>query len=110
MRIFNNEAYISAEAAKNYATVKNLTHPKHMVLPNSPYYDSGNNIINLEKTIGASHITGAGTFQTAMLHYMVRFIPSHVPIFVSVPSHSIFKPAYNVSKMFPLRLHSLLCF
>jgi hypothetical protein len=38
------------------------------------------------------------------------FHPFPCTFFVSFSSHLIFKPAYNVSKMFPLRLHSLLSF
>ncbi|MDR2575172.1 MAG: flagellar hook-basal body complex protein FliE [Treponema sp.] len=43
------------------------THPKHMGALNSPYAGSGNNIIALEKKIGAEGITRAGTFEHAML-------------------------------------------
>jgi len=67
MKIFSNDAYISASAAMNYATQMNLTHPKHMLPPDSPYFGSGNKVINLEKTIGAEGITRAGTFEHAML-------------------------------------------
>jgi flagellar hook-basal body complex protein FliE len=67
MRIFNNDAYISADAAKNYATQMNLTHPRHMLPPDSPYFGSGNKIIALEKKIGVEHITGTRTFEHAML-------------------------------------------
>jgi len=67
MTIFNNEAFISAAAAKNYATEMLRTHSKHMLSPDSPYFGSGNKIIALEKKIGAEHVTGAGTFEHAML-------------------------------------------
>jgi flagellar hook-basal body complex protein FliE len=67
MRIFNNSAYISADAAKNYGTVMNRTHPKHMGPLDSPYAGSGNNILSLEKKIGAEGITRAGSFEVAML-------------------------------------------
>jgi flagellar hook-basal body complex protein FliE len=67
MTIFNNEAYISAAAAKNYAAEMVRTHPKHILPPDSPYFGSGNKIIALEKKIGAEHVTGAGTFEHAML-------------------------------------------
>ncbi len=67
MKIFNNDAFIGAAAAKNYATVMNLTHAKHLTPPDSPYFGNGNKIINLEKTIGAEGVTGAGTFERAML-------------------------------------------
>jgi flagellar hook-basal body complex protein FliE len=67
MQIFNNNAFISQAAAKNYATVMARTHQKHILPPDSPYTGSGNNIIALEKKIGAQGITGAGTFEHAML-------------------------------------------
>jgi len=43
------------------------THPKHMGALNSPYAGSGNNIIALEKKVGAQGVTRAGTFEHAML-------------------------------------------
>ena len=67
MQIFNNNAYISANAAKNYATTMVRTHPKHMGPIDSPYAGSGNNILALEKKIGAEGITRAGTFEQTML-------------------------------------------
>ena len=67
MKIFNNDAYVAAATAKNYAAQMVRTHPKHMLPPDSPYFGSGNNIIRLEKTIGAEHVTRAGTFEHAML-------------------------------------------
>ena len=67
MKIFANDAFITAGAAKNYQTVMQRTHPKHMGPLDSPYAGSGKNILNLEKTIGTEHITRAGTFEQAML-------------------------------------------
>ena len=67
MQIFNNNAFISASAARNYATTMLRTHQDHMMPPDSPYSGSGNNIIALEKRIGAEGITRAGTFEHAML-------------------------------------------
>ena len=43
------------------------THPGHAGPVDSPYAGSGKNILNLEKKIGAAGITGAGTFEQAML-------------------------------------------
>ena len=43
------------------------TDPNHMGPLNSPYAGSGNNILALEKKIGAEGITRAGTFEQAML-------------------------------------------
>ena len=67
MNIFRNDAYISAAAAKDYATTMVRTHPDHMLSPDSPYFGSGKKIIALEKVTGGDHITGAGTFEHAML-------------------------------------------
>jgi flagellar hook-basal body complex protein FliE len=67
MKIFNNDAFISAAAAKNYATIMNRTHPKHILPPDSPFTGTGNNILALRDTIGAQNVTGAGTFEDAML-------------------------------------------
>jgi flagellar hook-basal body complex protein FliE len=67
MKIFNNDAYISAAAAKNYAATMVRTHPKHLGPVDSPYFGSGAKMLKLEETIGAEGITRAGTFQHAML-------------------------------------------
>jgi flagellar hook-basal body complex protein FliE len=67
MKIFSNDAYINAGAVKSYQVTMQRTHPQHMGPPDSPYAGSGNNILKLEKTIGAEGITGAGTFEQAML-------------------------------------------
>ena len=48
------------------------THPNHMGPLDSPYAGSGKNIIDLEKKIGASGITKAGTFEHAMLQALDR--------------------------------------
>jgi len=80
MTIFSNEAFISAAAAKNYAAEMIRTHPKHMLPPDSPYFGSGNKVIALEKKIGAEHVTGAGTFEHAMLQALdkVSGVQQHV--------------------------------
>ena len=67
MQIFNNNAYISSAAAKNYATTMVRTHPKHMGPVDSPYAGSGKNMLALEKKIGAEGITRDGTFHQVML-------------------------------------------
>jgi len=67
MKIFGNDAYVSASAAMNYATEMARTHPKHMGPVDSPYFGNGNKVIALEKKIGAEGITRAGTFEHAML-------------------------------------------
>jgi len=77
MKIFNNDAYISASAAMDYAATMNRTHPRHMLPPDSPYFGSGNKVIALEQKIGAGHITGAGTFEHAMLQALDKVSGSY---------------------------------
>ena len=48
------------------------THVNHMGPLNSPFAGSGRNIIALRDTIGAGDVTGAGTFETAMLQALDR--------------------------------------
>ena len=48
------------------------THQNHMGTINSPFVGSGANMIHLERTVGAEGITGAGTFQHAMLQALDR--------------------------------------
>jgi flagellar hook-basal body complex protein FliE len=48
------------------------THQNHMGPVNSPFAGSGANIMHLERTIGARSVTGAGTFQDAMLQALDR--------------------------------------
>jgi flagellar hook-basal body complex protein FliE len=67
MNIFNNSAFVSAAAARDYSTVMNKTHPKHMGPIDSPYFGSGNRIIALQERIGGQDVTRAGSFQTVML-------------------------------------------
>jgi len=43
------------------------TNPKHMGPLDSPYAGTGHNILALGKKIGTDGITGAGTFEQAML-------------------------------------------
>lgn len=67
MKIFNYDAYVHGSALKNYSTEMKLTHPKHMEVPDSPYFGSPNKAITLGEKIGSDGITRAGTFETAML-------------------------------------------
>jgi len=67
MKIFNNDAYVTAAAARDYAITMNQTHSRHMLPPDSPYFGSGNKILHLRDTVGAQGITRAGTFEDAML-------------------------------------------
>ena len=67
MTIFNSDAYVSAKAAQNYLTTMKLTHPNHMMPPDSPYQGSGSNIINLRNVTGAQAVTRAGAFEDALL-------------------------------------------
>ncbi|MDR0441803.1 MAG: flagellar hook-basal body complex protein FliE [Treponema sp.] len=77
MKIFNNEAFVSAAAAKNYATTMLRTHSRHMGPIDSPYAGSGKNILALEKKIGAEGITRAGTFEHAMLQALDKVSGAH---------------------------------
>jgi flagellar hook-basal body complex protein FliE len=45
----------------------NRTHEKHMLMPDSPYFGSGNKALALRDKIGANGITRAGVFEDAML-------------------------------------------
>jgi len=67
MRIFGNEAYVSTDAARNYATIMKRTHVNHMAHPDSPFSGSGNNVLALRDTISTNRNTGVGTFEDAML-------------------------------------------
>jgi flagellar hook-basal body complex protein FliE len=67
MQIFNNNAYISVAAAKNYKVTMSHTHARHMMPPDSPYTGSGNNMLALEKKIGAEGISRDGAFHQVML-------------------------------------------
>ena len=67
MTIFNNEAFVSEAAARNYGTTMNQTRAKHMLPPDSPYSGNGNNVLLLRNAIGANGVTGAGTFEDALL-------------------------------------------
>ena len=53
------------------------THPNHMGPMDSPYTGSGKKIIELEKKIGATDITRAGTFEHAMLQALDRVSGTH---------------------------------
>jgi len=77
MNIFGNSAYISAAGAKNYATQMKLTHSKHMMPPDSPYFGSGKKVLALEKKIDAGHVTKAGTFEQAMLQALDKVSGAH---------------------------------
>jgi len=66
MKIFNESAYINlSDAAKNYQVTMQRTNSKHMA---GIHESSGNDIIRLRDAIGAEGVTGAGTFETAMLN------------------------------------------
>ena len=67
MKIFSNNAYISADAVRSYQVTMRRTHPNHIEPPDSPYAGSGKNILRLEKATGAGAVTRGGTFEAAML-------------------------------------------
>ena len=66
MTIFNNSAFAST-AARDFDPKMRLTHPNHMLPPDSPYFGNGNKVIALEKKIDAEHVTRAGIFEHTML-------------------------------------------
>jgi len=79
MQIFTNDtSFISESAAMNYATTMARRDPRHMLPPDSPYSGSPNNILALEKKIGAEHVTGAGTFEHAMLQALDKVSASQL--------------------------------
>ena len=66
MTIFNNSAYANiTSAAENYQLSMFRTHPYHMDPSDSGI--SGENMLRFGKVTGANKISGAGTFETAML-------------------------------------------
>jgi flagellar hook-basal body complex protein FliE len=67
LKIFSNQAFISASAAQNYSITMNRNHAKHMQMPDSPYFGNGNKSLALRDTVGAQGITRAGVFEDAML-------------------------------------------
>jgi flagellar hook-basal body complex protein FliE len=67
MNLFAYDAGLNSQAARMAQVTMLRTHPNHMGPLDSPYAGSGKNILSLEKKIGAEGITGAGTFQAAML-------------------------------------------
>ena len=78
MTIFNNDAYVSARAAANYNTTMKVTHPKHMLPPDSPYLGTGNNILSLRDATGAGAVTGAGSFEDALLQALDKVSSSQL--------------------------------
>ncbi|MCL2184684.1 MAG: flagellar hook-basal body complex protein FliE [Treponema sp.] len=77
MEIFNNNAYISLSAAKDYATTMIRTHTDHMMPPDSPYAGSGKNILALRDTVGAGAVTGIGKFEDVMLNALDKVSGVH---------------------------------
>ena len=67
MNIFSIDSRLNAQAAKQAGVSMLRTHPGHMGPIDSPYAGSGNNILSLEKKIGAEGITQAGSFEQVML-------------------------------------------
>jgi len=67
LKIFNSQDFISASAAQDYSITMKRTHEKHMQMPDSPYFGSGNKALALRDAIGAQGITRAGVFEDAML-------------------------------------------
>jgi len=78
MRIFSNEAFVSAAAAKDYSTKMAVANPRHMLPPDSPYFGDGNKALHLRDTMGANGITRAGTFEDAMLQALDKVSGAHL--------------------------------
>ena len=78
MKIFNNDAYVTSMAAKNYTTTMNRTHQNHMLPPDSPFFGSPNKMLHLRETVGAQGITRAGTFEDAMLQALDKVSGSQI--------------------------------
>jgi flagellar hook-basal body complex protein FliE len=53
------------------------THQRHIGSINSPYAGSGQNILDLQKKVGAEGITQAGSFETAMLQALDKVSGAH---------------------------------
>jgi len=73
MKIFDDNAFVSASAATDYATTMLRTRQNHMgpsasmPLNDSPYYGSINSTLNLEQKIGAEGVTRSMPFEQTML-------------------------------------------
>lgn len=55
-----------------------LTHPKHTLTPDSPFFGTPGKVIALGEKIGSDGITRAGTFETAMLSALDKVSGSHL--------------------------------
>jgi len=53
------------------------THQQHLGTINSPFVGSGQNILDLQKKVGAEGITRAGSFETAMLQALDQVSGAH---------------------------------
>ncbi|MCL2243229.1 MAG: flagellar hook-basal body complex protein FliE [Treponema sp.] len=68
MKIFDDNAFISASAAQDFATTLLRTRQNHMgPLNDSPYYGGINSMLNLEQKIGAEGVTRSAPFEQTML-------------------------------------------
>ena len=68
MKIFDDNAFVSASAATDYATTLLRTRQNHMgPLDDSPHYGSINSMLNLEQKIGAEGVTRSMPFEQTML-------------------------------------------
>jgi len=67
MKIFSDQSFITAAAAKDYSVTMNRTHAKHMLPPDSPFFGNGHKALALRDAIGAQGVTRAGVFEDAML-------------------------------------------
>jgi flagellar hook-basal body complex protein FliE len=80
LKIFSNQAYISAAAAKDYSVTMKRTHEKHMLMPDSPYFGNGNKALALRDKTGAQAVTRAGVFEDAMLQALDKISGAHIDV------------------------------
>jgi len=80
MKIFSNQAYITAAAAKDYSVTMSRTHEKHMLPPDSPYFGNGHKALALRDAAGAQGVTRAGVFEDAMLQALDKVSGAHINV------------------------------
>ena len=67
MKIFNDNAFISADAAKDYQVAMARTNPKHLGPLNNPFASSRDNFIGIEKKLAPGMVSGNASFEQAVL-------------------------------------------
>ena len=67
MTIFNNDAYISADAAQNFGIVMRRTHPRHILPYGSADTTAAGKAMSLNNKLDVQGIPVAGGFDTSLL-------------------------------------------